>query len=394
MRRFKTKVKQALTLFLTLFLSFAILPNVLPEGSTFAADNSTTYIELYTDESATQTTDEYSMENLHIYMRANSAADDEYWPWVGLYKGALTSDTWSKDNLSMIWAYSDTGYGDQTAAYNGDNAVDLLGDGNSQGFGNDYSLSDLDPGTYTVILFKNYDTYGPIAYKQFTIKGEYIEPDITLDKEGAVPEYKRGEPVMVTAQASDSSAWVGVFDYDPDFPDGYYARFNVKDVTGSVDLIQLAADAGKPLEYGKKYRVYMCLDQNGDPNHWVKQVKFKLLEIYGDPTWQWDDNYNTATATFTAKHDSTIKKTVTVTGDGITSIVTKEPTEEENGIKTHKATITADMLDFTTENDPPFTDSKEETLPKLNHVHSIVPVPAKDPTCTEPLHQLMFERLI
>lgn len=489
MSSLKTKFKQAFTTLLALAMLLAIAP-VLPGSLSYAADNSSTYLELYTDASATEMTDEYSIDDLAIYIRANSAEEDENWPWLGLYEGALTSDTWSTSNLSMIWAYSDTSYGPQSVAYNGDNAVDLLGNGNSQGFGNEYSLSDIAPGTYTIILFKSYYDYGPIAYKQFTIKesslppvdftietdkteysasepitvttqysgngawvglyngtkaktddfddsyidyyyckdtnngvanltekikmtedGDYTvalfssgynvedvanfyaeTPKLSLNKEGNPAKYKYGEPVLVSAKSGNPGAWVGVFEVGGEgFPDTYYGRFDVNSTATEVDILNKVSEAGNSLEYGKQYRLYLTQPIGGNPTDWVRNIKFELLTTYGDPTWQWDENFTTATATFTAKHDSSITKSVVVTGDGITSVVTKEATEDEEGIKTHTATITADMIDFATENDPPFTDSAEEAIPKLSHQHVISPVAAKDPTCTEPGHTAYYK---
>ena len=326
-------------------------------------------------------------------------ADDGRWAVLPIEIQSSTSISSDKDNYAidepiMVTATSPVD-GVWVSLLGKNDAVDAqsyywyyVADHNGEAFnlydGEKSRPADVTDGEYKLVVIEDAPGgYRALAQKDIFI-GTYVEPSITLNKEGAIPEYKYGEHVMATAQASDSSAWVGIYDYDPDFPDGDYARFNVKDVTGSVDLVQLASDAGKPLEYGKSYRVYLSILKDGNPNSWVKQVKFTLLETYGDPTWQWDENYTTATATFTAKHDSAITKTVEVTGDGITSVVTKEATEEEEGSKTHTATITADMIDFTTENDPPFTDSAEEVIPKLSHVHDISPVAANDPTCTEP----------
>lgn len=238
-------------------------------------------------------------------------------------------------------------------------------------------------GEYKLVVIENAsDGYHALAQKDIFI-GEYIEPRITLDKEGNIPAYKYGEPVMITAEGSDTSAWFGVYDYDPVFPDGYYVRFDVEDITESIDLVKAASDAGKPLKYGEKYRIYLCVNQDGNPNsiQFDKSLKFELLETYGDPTWQWDENYLSATATFAAKHDSSITKTIEVTGDGITSDETKQATEDEEGERTYTATITAEDLTFATENEPPFIDTKTEVIPKLDHVHDIVKVNAVPETC-------------
>lgn len=246
---------------------------------------------------------------------------------------------------------------------------------------------EITDGEYKLLVIEDAPgSYRALAEKDIFI-GEWIEPAISINKEGAagsVFPFKYGEQVLLTAVGSDPTAWVGIYDYtDPDFPDTYYGRFNVKDVTGPVDLMQLAEDNGTPLSYGHKYRAYLSILKDGNPNSWISQIRFELLETYGDPTWTWDSTYTTATATFAAKHDPTITKTVTVTGEGITSEVTKEATEEEEGEKTYTATITADMIDFVTENDAPFVGEATEAIPKLSHVHTPQAVAAKDPTCVE-----------
>ena len=289
--------------------------------------------------------------------------DTDHQPWVGLYTGTKTiEDTFDGNYIDYYYCAWQNGTVDLTGKFK--------------------DLSNGEGGEYTVALFNG--GYIPVGVVNFTYEGSVL----TVNKEGVtppdyLPEYKTGEPLLVTAQSGNAGAWVGIFDYDPDFPDGYYAKFDVKDVNGSVDLAKLASDAGKPLNPGK-YRIYLSLNINGNPDDWVKQVKVVILETYGDPTWTWGLDNTTATATFTAKHDPTLTKPVTVTGDNITSVVTKEATEEEEGERTYTATITADMIDFVTENEPPFTDVKKEVIPKLTHVHTIVPVAAMEATCEEP----------
>ena len=298
-----------------------------------------------------------------IMVTATSAVDGV---WVSLL---AKSD--SVNDQSYYWYYVADHNGEAFNIYNAVKNKDVTADG-------EYKL---------LVMQDVSGTYTALAEKDIFI-GEYKEPDISVNKEadtdGYAP-YKYGEPVLVTAQGSDASTKVRICDATPGDPHGFdngeYVSFYVKDVTGSVDVVKMAEEQGTPLVYGKKYRAYLCINQDGDPNHWVKQAKFKLLETFGDPTWTWNDTFTKATATFTSKSDPTVTKPVDVTGADITNAVTKEATEEEEGIRTYTATLTADKIDFVTENDPPFTGTATEAIPKLSHVHEIVKVPAVEATC-------------
>ena len=375
MSRFKTKSKQALIIVLALLLFFAMVPSSLPGGLAYADEIT------YTNSSANRDVEGfpnnygpvissdkasyYKGENIYIKVENSSSATSG--GWIGIYEAAGAKP----ETTTKCWAYT----GSSTVV----DVTDYVIYGPDRNAGVTVN-SELGYGTYYIILMAS---DGRWAVLPIEIKSDAT---IALDKEGTVPQYKYGEPVLVTAQCSDESAWVGVFDYSPDFPDGYYARFDVKDVTGSVDLVQLAAEAGKPLAYGKSYRAYICVNQGGDPNHWVSQVKFELLETYGDPTWSWDESFN-ATATFTSKSSEDTKDVAAT----VTSVVTKEATEEEEGLKTYTATVTADDITFATENDPPFTDTKTEVIPKLSHVHTVTLVPAVEATCAGPGNIAYYE---
>lgn len=145
-----------------------------------------TFLELYTDASATQTTSEYSMDDLAIYVRANSEETDEDRPWLGIYSGALTLETWSSSQLAMVWAYCEQPNGSQTAQYNTDAAVNMIGSGNYIPDANTNLI--FTPGTYTAILFKSYNDYGPVAYKQFTITEGQEQPPLEGYELNIVPE--------------------------------------------------------------------------------------------------------------------------------------------------------------------------------------------------------------
>jgi len=363
----KGKVRQAFVIVLAALMLFATLPSGASWRAVYATEWTNTSTEewglsISTDKAVYEEGDTVHYTIPDFTSNAHRAfGTDEL--WLGLYEyGASDGYT-----TSLKWEYINDDIKD------GDLAADL-------GY-------ELKAGKYFLILTTGNagnDVNARWATLVFTV-GEYIEPKVTLNKEGTLPQYKYGEPVMITAEGSDATAWFGVYEYDPDFPDGYYAKVYIKDVTGPVDLLLAAADNGTPLQYGEKYRIYLCINEEGNPNsiQFDKSLKFELLVTYGDPTWTWDPNHTTATATFTAKHDPTLTKDVTVTGDNITSAVTKEATEEEDGERIYTATITADMIDFVTENDPPFKGEVAEVIPKLTHVHNIEAVAAKEPTCEE-----------
>jgi len=222
-------------------------------------DTSISYVEMYTDASATHKADTINLGD-PIYVRANSAAEDEDRPWIGLYKGALTPETWSTDNKSMLRAYSDVSNGSQTVAYNGNQAVNLLGDGNSQGFDNGYSMSDIEGGTYTIILFKSYNDYGPIAYKQI----EIVDPNkkITTDK----TEYQLGEAINVTADSEGDKDWVGLFKKSDDLasePTSFYWYYVKDHKNEAFNILEATEGSPKRTDFGPGDYVVAILENDG-----------------------------------------------------------------------------------------------------------------------------------
>ena len=87
-----------------------------------------------------------------------------------------------------------------------------------------------------------------------------------------------------------------------------------------------------------------------------------------------------ATATFVGQHNTEDKKTIEVTGEGITSEVTVQPTEEQEGVRTYTASIAS--VEFATVGEAPFTGTATEAIPKLPHTHLMTAHPAVAPTCT------------
>ncbi len=234
------KGKRLIALALSFMMVFSYMPFF--NGTVHAAtDNSTSYIELYTAADATTTTDTYTYDNAgtSIYIRANCAeSSGQSWPWIGIFKGELTCDTWSKSTQSLVWAYTNQGetndYSQSSDAYyNGSSALDITESGNYA----EYRLDSVfEPGIYTIILFKHWETYGPVTYKQFTVTGEpgsevpdipeadYISTDKTT--------YSYGEPIQVTTTYNEypEKDWVGIWTKG-NYPSGdslayYYVRSN------------------------------------------------------------------------------------------------------------------------------------------------------------------------
>ena len=360
---------------LALLLFFAMVPSTLPGGLAYA-DVPTEYPNSYDpigyngSYGVTVSTNkiEYEIgEDIYIKIDVTSSSFLGMSPWVGIMDN--TNEGQKQEN-AFAWAPI-TGSVEGKVINNPESsdAMDNL----------TFKSSISVPGIYYIAVNASDGRYG---FARIYV-GEK-EPKIKLNKagiDGNIPQYEYGEKVMLTAEGNDPTAWFGVYNYSgTPFPDGYYARFDLNDVTESIDLVQAAIDNGTPLKYGEKYRVYYCILEGTNPNsiQFTKSLKFELRDTYADPTWSWDDDFN-ATATFAGKYGEGSKDVAAT----VTSAVTKEATEEEDGVRTYTATVTADMIDFVTENDPPFTDTKTEVIPKLTHEHTVTLVPAKDPTCTE-----------
>ena len=87
------------------------------------------------------------------------------------------------------------------------------------------------------------------------------------------------------------------------------------------------------------------------------QTKDIVLEKLGhewtNPVWNWTSDTK-ANVTLTCTHDKTHTKTVDA---AVGVVVTEEPTEEKEGVRTYTAMVTVDGVEYTT--------TRTETIPKL-----------------------------
>ncbi|MBR3785452.1 MAG: fibronectin type III domain-containing protein [Firmicutes bacterium] len=196
------KVKKSIALVLALAVAFTFMP-VASDVVYAATDNSKTYLELYTDENATKTTTEFvynsctakadgtTYATTPVYIKANCVATGENDPWIGIYRGSFDEKVWAAktgEASSLIWAYAEKTDGKQTKAYNGSKAVNMMDGGGYQNWG--FGSWTLGLGDYTVILFKDVNSYEPVAFKQFSVvKGSASIPTVTLlsDEHAATP---------------------------------------------------------------------------------------------------------------------------------------------------------------------------------------------------------------
>ena len=81
--------------------------------------------------------------------------------------------------------------------------------------------------------------------------------------------------------------------------------------------------------------------------------------LYNEPTWQWAEDYSSATATFTAKDDATFKIDVAAAGDAIETEITVHPGCTTEGERKHTATVVF--------HEKAFTNTVAETLGATGH---------------------------
>ena len=284
--------------------------------------------------------------------------------WVGLYKKGESYNPNAGGAKSIFWYYL------SEAATN---PIDIKSTRDENGRAGDFLAGD-----YKVVLFNN-DSYTAEAEYNFTVTHT---SSMEIDRPKPNNIYTFGEPVKVTATSDYTDAWVGLFDCnDPvDFTKPI-ASYDVNDHSG--EAVNILADVEEDLV--GDYRVILCshksgddiIDRDQDGNLMIRT--FKINDIYAGPTWEWNNNLTGAVAVFTAQHNADDVKRVDAV---VTSEVTKEATEEEDGLITYTATVSS--VDFATVGTAPFTDVKTEVIPKLTHVHTCVLVEAKAATCTEP----------
>lgn len=275
--------------------------------------------------------------------------------WVGLYQ---KGDTPGEDGAVSFYYYYPADQGNQP--------FDLL-QGTKQ--------HDLTPGEYTLYLLEN-DGYNVLASVDIAL---IHSSSIATDKS----TYTVGEPVLVTASSDVDTAWVGLYEYNNSDPldTTLLSKYDVKDANGQeIDILndEIVSDKlTNPIGHYKVILFYDGYDIDYDGHMMIRS--FYINEVYEGPTWEWNNNLDQATATFTGQHDENDTKTINAI---ITSEVTKEATEAEDGLKTYTATVNS--VDFATVGTAPFTDTQTEVIPKLTHVHTCEAVPAVDPKCEVP----------
>ena len=271
------------------------------EPETPPVQENESFIELYTDADATETTEEVTTGE-PVYVRANCAESDEYWPWIGIYNGSLTCETWNKDQLAVVYAYAEEAYAGQNVVYNGDKAIDFTADGSYDiwQFG---QAGVLEPGEYTLILFKDWNNYGPVAYKQFTVTDGINEepeipdvPNIPVDPDveytnstlnnpvgdcsndwGIVlstnkSEYKLNENIYLKVEGSANATpggWIAIYkelNADPTMLSevwAYTGNYTVEDVEDFIIYgpdMDSAATVNTELTAGTYYIIHMATD--------------------------------------------------------------------------------------------------------------------------------------
>ena len=120
-------------------------------------------------------------------------------------------------------------------------------------------------------------------------------------------------------------------------------------------------------------------DENGKNVLTDKQIVIeKLGHEWSSPVWNWTSDTK-ANVTLTCTHDKKHTKTVDA---AVGVVVTEEPTEEKEGVRTYTAKVTVDGIEYTT--------TRTETIPKTEPTPSAptpdVPTPATpdDPTPATP----------
>jgi len=293
------KLKQLMKVLLVVFMSFTV---IVPDGLVKAENQ-----YLSTDKET------YAMgEPILVTTNFNETN-----AWVGLYKKGEAVDGSVK---SIFWYY----ISEQS------NPTNILHTRDENGRSGDYGVGD-----YTVVLYRVVGNDWYVVVETVDVK---IEPGpteaISLDKRteesGAseVFKYKYNEPVLATVSSSNPKAWVGLFDYVNNFPTGYYTWFYVNGTEMPVDIVKYAKDNGVYLAPGK-YRAYL-ISPDDNPNHWVAQERFELLETYDDANPVWDVAEDNSKATLTLKRVDDETKTVSYEVPG-EEIVIKEPTCTEKG---------------------------------------------------------------
>ncbi len=236
--------------------------------------------------------------------------------WVGIYDAGATP---SNSVPSYYWYYATQGVAHNIFESERQKAIYTEG------------------GYFDIIAFRD-GGYTVADRKTIEIKPTTIEPSLSLDKEGAFPNYKYGEKVLVTAVDASADAWVGLWPIGGDgFPEGYYRYFCLRDYSEPVDIVEIAKEQGYELVPGTPYRLYLVEPNRENPNEIITNKKFTYVKTYYDDdahvVWNLSEDHTTATVTLTRVDDESLTDTYdAVVGE---ETVTKEPTCTETGISTY-----------------------------------------------------------
>ncbi len=303
-----------------------------------------------------------------IYVTATSGHDGA---WVSLF--AIDDSIHSQ---SYWWYYVNGSEGDQTWV-NGETYNIYDGVCNNKN-GVD-SPEKVIPGDYKIVLlYSKSGVYTELTSRIINIGGELPNINsITINKEGNMPQYKYGEPVLISGTCSYPTAWIGVYDVDPGPLDtGYYTYFNLKDVSGPVDVVAKAAEDGNPLEAGKQYRAYLFEPTSSNPYEFARyengdfvNVKFEILITYDGENVDYvlSDDKTYATVTFHRVDNEELVEEYDTTDVTLKSVT--EPLCERSGMETYliRFSFPAGRVLVTDNDQQNFEGEAYVILPSLGH---------------------------
>ena len=307
---------------------------------------------------------EYNLgENIYIKVENSSSATSG--GWIGIYKdlGANSQTT------TEVWAYT------------GNSTVDDVTDFVIYGPDKNSAVTvntDLGNGTYYIILMAD---DGRWAVLPITITAE--PSSFSTDK----TRYKVGEPINVSTTSLYSGAWVGYYPYlneeggdvnlESDLIDYYYP----KDKTNPYNVLDCVQDDANKAPGHYKVILFTGgydIDRGADGNLLIRS--FYIEHYYADPKWDLNDDCTEATATFECVDDESVTaKTITVSGENLTSEVTKEATCKNPEETTYTATIS--NVDFLTESGETSFTGEIVVATKDPLGHNMEAHPAVDATC-------------
>ena len=295
----------------------------------------------------------------------------------------------------------------KTLTYTG-SAQELVTAGTAEGGTMQYALGTAteatQPYTTSIPTATNAGTY--YVYYKVIGDGNHLDSEVKsvpVNIEPAVPDY---------TVPTDLSAEVGTEISEIKLPEGFSfkfpeeeiitigdnsfaavytpedtANYNAADVTITVkgigihhEAVAATCEKDGTVEYWEDGLGSKFSDENGKNVLTDKQIVIeKLGHEWSSPVWNWTSDTK-ANVTLTCTHDKKHTKTVDA---AVGVVVTEEPTEEKEGVRTYTAKVTVDGIEYTT--------TRTETIPKTEPTPSAptpdVPtpdVPTPDDPTPEP----------